>query len=237
MNRIQQSSQYEETYGYDPRGNRVTYETKQIPEAENREYEYDAFNRLIKATMADGQQVIYTYNGDGMLYERTENGEKVRYYYDGPNVIAEGKVSSSGTVGLKARYVRGNGLIARQDSTRKSYYLSNGHGDVIELRDSTGNLAQNSYSYDIWGKPIRAEETIANPFRYSGEYWDNTTGLQYLRARWYNPTDGRFISKDTYEGDITNPLSLNLYTYVHNNPVLCFLRGKLKNMGFSNKSA
>jgi RHS repeat-associated protein len=38
--------------------------------------------------------------------------------------------------------------------------------------------------------------------------------------RWYDPELGRFISKDTYEGDISNPLSLNLYTYVHNNPLI-----------------
>src|SRR5690606_12348169 len=75
------------------------------------------------------------------------------------------------------------------------------------------------YSYEIWGNPITTQEAVFNPFRYSGEYWDTTAGLQYLRARWYDPNVGRFISEDTYEGDITNPLSLNLYTYVHNNPL------------------
>ncbi|MDF2487090.1 MAG: type secretion protein Rhs [Herbinix sp.] len=43
--------------------------------------------------------------------------------------------------------------------------------------------------------------------------------MQYLRARWYVPSVGLFISEDTYEGDITNPLSLNLYMYVKNNPL------------------
>ncbi|WP_337926771.1 RHS repeat-associated core domain-containing protein [Paenibacillus caui] len=45
------------------------------------------------------------------------------------------------------------------------------------------------------------------------------SGLYYLRARYYDPVDARFISEDTYEGQITNPLSLNLYTYVGNNPL------------------
>ncbi|MFD2672954.1 RHS repeat-associated core domain-containing protein [Marinicrinis sediminis] len=56
-----------------------------------------------------------------------------------------------------------------------------------------------------------------NPYRYSSEPWDKTTHLQYLRARWYVTSMGRFISEDSYEGEITNPLSLNLYTYVSNN--------------------
>jgi hypothetical protein len=43
--------------------------------------------------------------------------------------------------------------------------------------------------------------------------------LQYLRARWYDPSVGRFINEDSFEGQIDNPLSLNLYTYVHNNPL------------------
>ncbi|MCD9020577.1 hypothetical protein K7P76_01995 [Cohnella sp. NL03-T5] len=45
------------------------------------------------------------------------------------------------------------------------------------------------------------------------------------------------MSEDSFEGQIDNPLTLNLYTYVQNNPVFCFLRGELKNMGISNKSA
>jgi RHS repeat-associated protein len=56
--------------------------------------------------------------------------------------------------------------------------------------------------------------------RYSGEYWDDTTGLQYLRARWYDPGVGRFMGEDTYQGEVTDPLSLNLYTYVSNNPLI-----------------
>lgn len=71
----------------------------------------------------------------------------------------------------------------------------------------------------MWGNPLTVSEQVANPFRYSGEYWDSTTELQYLRARWYDPSMGRFISEDTYEGQIDNPLSLNLYTYVINNPL------------------
>ncbi|WP_369699103.1 RHS repeat-associated core domain-containing protein [Paenibacillus silviterrae] len=60
-----------------------------------------------------------------------------------------------------------------------------------------------NFSYDIWGSPIApTQDTSSQPFRYSGEYYDTTTGLQYLCSRWYDPQIG------TYEGDITNPLSL-----------------------------
>ncbi len=57
-------------------------------------------------------------------------------------------------------------------------------------------------------------------FRYCGEYFDTETGTIYLRARYYNPNTGRFISRDSVTGDIGDPLSLNLYTYCANNPIL-----------------
>ncbi|WP_339274060.1 RHS repeat-associated core domain-containing protein [Paenibacillus sp. FSL W8-0426] len=98
------------------------------------------------------------------------------------------------------------------------YDVTNGHGDVTEIRDASGNIL-NQYSYDIWGNPEQTNETVPNNLRYAGEYWDETTGLQYLRARWYDPSVGRFITEDTFEGEATNPLSLHLYTYVENNPL------------------
>ncbi|QQZ61577.1 RHS repeat-associated core domain-containing protein [Paenibacillus sonchi] len=55
---------------------------------------------------------------------------------------------------------------------------------------------------------------------YAGECFDPETGLYYLRARYYDPSMGRFLNEDTVEGQIDNPLSLNLYTYVSNNPLI-----------------
>ncbi|MFC0212338.1 RHS repeat-associated core domain-containing protein [Paenibacillus chartarius] len=219
LNRIATSTQFQESYTYDSRGNRQTMHRNQQINPTDASYDYDDRNRLIKVTLSGGKVVSYKYNGDGLLYERTEGGQTTRYYYDGSSVIAEGMVQTDGKAVLKARYLRGNGLVARVDASgNKTYYLHNGHGDIIGLADVNGNTL-NTYSYDIWGNPTSTVEQVQQPFRYSGEYWDSSTGLQYLRARWYDPSIGRFINEDSYEGDITNPLSLNLYTYVENNPL------------------
>ncbi|GKU75962.1 hypothetical protein [Paenibacillus sp. L3-i20] len=191
LSRIATSSEFNESYLYDNRDNRATLSTEQpINNAmfSDKSYTYDSQNRLTKAVV-DGKEVTYRYNGDGLLYERTEAGVTTRYYYDGPNIIAEGTVDSNGNATFKARYVRGHQLAARQDAAGQAYYLHNGHGDVIELRGSSGNNALNTYTYDLWGKPLTATGTIANPFLYSGEMWDSTSKLQYLRARWYDGTD------------------------------------------------
>ncbi|RUT46076.1 hypothetical protein EJP82_13170 [Paenibacillus anaericanus] len=222
MDRITKSNQFNELYTYDSRGNRNTLQTEQVSSAisEDVSYSYDEWNRLRKVIQSDGTSVEYKYNGDNLLVERKEGNITTRYYYDGQVIIAEGTVQRDGSTNVKANYLYGNALVMREDANgQKGYYLTNGHGDVVEMRDSSGNIL-NQYTYDIWGNAITATETVDNLFRYSGEYWDDSVELQYLRARWYDPSVGRFINEDTYEGSFTNPLSLNLYTYVENNPLI-----------------
>ena len=66
----------------------------------------------------------------------------------------------------------------------------------------------------------RIYESDTNAFRYCGEYYDTESDTIYLRARYYDPTIGRFISRDSFAGSNNDPLSLNLYTYCHNNPII-----------------
>ncbi|MFE1631348.1 RHS repeat-associated core domain-containing protein, partial [Brevibacillus reuszeri] len=89
------------------------------------------------------------------------------------------------------------------------------------ISDGTGQEL-NSYAYDTWGNVISKTEGMSNPYQYSGEPYDEKTGFYYLRARYYDPKVGRFISEDTYKGAVDNPLTLNRYSYVHNNPIRYF---------------
>ena len=68
------------------------------------------------------------------------------------------------------------------------------------------------------------EQEGSQPFGYTGEFEDaafsqDDTAYVYLRARHYDPTIGRFLSRDSYPGSTSDPMSLNRYSYVHNNPV------------------
>jgi len=220
MNRISTSTLFDESYTYDNRGNRKNlYSENPALMPEEVSYVYDEWDRLTKVTRG-GSVVEYRYNGDNLLIERKENNITNRYYYDGDHIIAEGIVQPNGSVTKTASYIYGNDLIMREDAGQtKAFYLKNGHGDIVSMRNAAGSVL-NQYEYDIWGNTIEETGTTPNPFRYSGEYWDKTVKLQYLRARWYDPGMGRFINQDTYEGELTNPLSQNLYTYVHNNPLI-----------------
>ncbi|MBW7473870.1 hypothetical protein K0T92_03830 [Paenibacillus oenotherae] len=225
LNRIQKEVTSEGTseYGYDGKGNRVTNATTQpsrLPMGE-RKLTYNAMDMLSNFEQTGiptgTAQASYTYYGDGLRATKTVNGTLTRYVYVNGRVIEE--LDSSGNV--KARNIWGNELLWRQDkaSNKAGYYWYNGHGDVVQIKDASGTEI-NRYAYDIWGNVTEKSEGMSNPFRYTGEIQDDESGYIYLRARYYDPSMGRFINEDTYKGRVNNPLSQNLYTYVHNNPLI-----------------
>ena len=72
----------------------------------------------------------------------------------------------------------------------------------------------------MFGNSINETETIDNPYKYVGYYYDKETDNYYLMSRYYNPEIARFISEDIYRGELNDPLSLNRYVYVNNNPMI-----------------
>jgi RHS repeat-associated protein len=208
------------TYSYDSRGNRTQLTGLDDIKFEDTSYQYNALDQL-ESVKKGNKESTYLYNTEGLRSMKTVDSNKVLYNYDQQGrVISE----SDGSAQTQANYVWGHDRVFvkldKSGGTEKQYYyLYNGHGDVIEIVDSNGTSV-NSYQYDEWGNIKQQVEGTKNPFKYAGEVYDEESGLYYLRARYYDPSMGRFISKDTYEGNITNPLSLNQYTYVGNNPLI-----------------
>ncbi len=99
-----------------------------------------------------------------------------------------------------------------------SYYLYDGQGSVRGLTNSAGTVTD-SYSYDAFGNLLTSQGTTVNPYRYDGQYFDSLTGLYDLRARYYDPTTGRFTSADTADVTLENPTELNRYLYASSNPI------------------
>jgi uncharacterized protein RhaS with RHS repeats len=66
------------------------------------------------------------------------------------------------------------------------YYHADRLGSVRALTDKAGTVVA-TYAYDAYGSTTTSTGSIANPFRYAGEYQDAETGLYYLHARYYDP--------------------------------------------------
>lgn len=180
---------------------------------------YDGLNQLISVQNGE-MNASYTYGYDGLRRTKIVNSEKTTHLYDGTELIVDIGGGSNYTADI---YIRGTGLISKRHfyngmTSDVSYYLQNAHGDIVNLTSETGDKTK-TYRYDAFGVEKNADENDINPFRYSGEYFAKETGTIYLRARYYDPSIGRFITRDTVTGTPNDPLSLNLYTYCRNNPI------------------
>ncbi len=90
--------------------------------------------------------------------------------------------------------------------------------NVRYLTDTTGAVTD-QYTYDAFGNLISSSGTTPNTYRFAGEHLDANLGLYYLRARYYNPSVGRFWNRDSAEITPDDPRELNRYVYVAANPV------------------
>ena len=102
--------------------------------------------------------------------------------------------------------------------TRCTTLLHDGQGSTRALADESGAITD-SYTYDAFGEIYEQSGTTENPYLYTGQQYDDLTGLYSLRARYYNPALGRFLSRDTASVLYDNPLELNRYVYAANNPI------------------
>ena len=183
-------------------------------------FTYDYNDRLVESSIG-GVVTQYRYDGVGNRLARVTGVTTTRYVQDIngglSNVIAE--TDAAGTI--TAYYVHGLGLISKvlPDGTAY-YYHYDSRGSTIALSDAGENITD-AYAYDPFGNVVNLFGVTVNPFRYVGMYGvqDEGNGLAYIRARYYVPELGRFITKDPQTGKDGDTQSLNRYVYAVNNPV------------------
>jgi RHS repeat-associated protein len=174
-------------------------------------YVYDSQNRLVSAT-TPSHTASYTYDHSNRRITKTVDGVITKYVYDGDQVIAEYDANDN----LLRKFIYGPGIdesIAMIATGSTYFYLFDGLGSVTALSDVNGNLVE-SYSYDVFGQST-TNSAVGNPYLFTGRRYDSESHLYYYRSRYYSPGIGRFLETDpTGYFD-----SLNLYTYVNNNPL------------------
>jgi RHS repeat-associated protein len=114
-------------------------------------------------------------------------------------------------------YLYGNGRIS-QHTTQTEYFLGDALGSVRQLADTAGAVTL-TQSYAPYGETISSIGNGATAYQFTGEMRDSYIKLIYLRSRYYAPGTGRFLTKDSWQGDYNRPLSLNQWNYVEGNPV------------------
>ena len=192
------------TYSYDAAGNETSNGTDT--------YSYDGLGQLTGAVTSSGSYT-YEYSGNGLRYEKTGSAGSTRYYWAQGETLTE--TNAAGTVTADNLY--GLNLLARTAGGATGFYLYDGHGDVVDV--ASGSTILDSYRYDPFGNIISQTGSFSNPYLYAGEPYDPETGNYYLESRYYDPATGRFLTPDTLAGNPADPLNLDLYVYVDNNPL------------------
>ncbi|MGE5341611.1 MAG: DUF6531 domain-containing protein [Candidatus Omnitrophota bacterium] len=183
---------------------------------------FDPLDQLISLTDPSGKSDSFVYDGQGNRLSQIVNGKVTRYVLDEnkelPDVLME--MNSSNTP--QRYYIYGLGLIAQTDGAggNPKYYHFDVSGSTTALSDATQAITD-AYAYDSFGNLAGQIGNTPNPFRYVGQYGvqDAPAGLQFMRARYYMPEVGRFISRDKVWGSPEQSQSLNLFVYVENNPI------------------
>ncbi|MCL5058255.1 MAG: right-handed parallel beta-helix repeat-containing protein [Actinobacteria bacterium] len=198
-------------YNYDPNGNLIS-----VGDSVYCQYNYE--DRLTLYAGPSGS-FGYTYDGDGNRTGMSVSGSvygTAEYIYDinaGLPLLLVEKDNS----GNQNSHIYAGRLFSSIGPEGQLFYHQDGLGSISVISDVYGNPL-NSYTYDVFGNVISANESVENIFGFTGEPRD-PSGLIFLRARYYDPATGRFISRDTYPGTLADPLSMNLYAYCGNNPV------------------
>jgi len=212
------------TFGYDANGNRLT---KSIQGSLVESYIYDAANRLIQVEQPSAD-LTYTYDGDGNKVGNAVHHNSTTDNFSFLNDVAtplpvvlqeDGpKQSISYAYGLNiiSEELLSKGL--KNPSRKTFFYHADGLGSTVALSDQLG-LPEAVYGYDAWGNLLEEFGNIPNRFLFTGQELDDFTGFYYLRARWYDPSVGRFLNKDPFAGLVIAPRTTNRFTYASNNPI------------------
>ncbi len=179
------------------------------------QYIYDAADRLTK--VVNGATTIeYAYDGDGRRAQKKVNGVVTTYLWD---TLPDLPVILNETTGTSTtRYEYAGQLLSQIDPDgAQSFFHADGLGSTRALSAVSGDKV-GAYNYEAYGTVRTQSGSRTSQFQFTGQQADAETGLLYLRARYYEPQLGIFISRDSYPPNPRITGTLNRYLYVSNRP-------------------
>ncbi len=195
------------SYTYDANGNTMT-------KTGGWSYSYDYENRMTKAVQSGATVQTNSYDGSGSRVRQVAGSSTFMYSYQGLNNLYEKNVTGSITTVTKHFYTGGL-QVAKMAGTGVYYLHQDALGSTRLVATSTVSIKFSS-NYVSYGQNYQV--TGKETFMYTGKPYDSAIGLYYYGARYYDPSTGRFVTQDSYQGSKDDPMSRNLYIYARDNP-------------------
>ncbi|GAB4190188.1 MAG: hypothetical protein Tsb002_17920 [Wenzhouxiangellaceae bacterium] len=203
-------------YEYDANGNTL----REHAGADEKVYSYNRANRLIAATVTINgvsETKAFEYDNAGIRVSSRDNSNNLTEYLIDRNRDYAQVIIEDAPSGITA-YSYGDDLLSQNRAGAVSYYHYDGLGSTRALSDNSGALTD-SYAYEAFGTLLNQSGATSNDYLYTGEQYDTELSQYYLRARYYNPTIGRFTQMDTWMGRNHDPVTLHKYLYANADPV------------------
>ena len=175
-------------------------------------------NRTSETTEENGQSrnAGYRYDPDGLREEQNSLGRTRRtQWIDGFAALDSDQAGNP--QGKYEAGPNGRSPVALISSLGNEYLHADALGSITQ--STAGGSVLASTDYDAWGNASQSGSS-RNKFGYTGHQPDGETGLIYFKARYYDPTLGRFIGEDPMEGEASLPLSWRSYLYANGNPLI-----------------
>jgi len=150
---------------------------------------WDARNRLIGLS-GPSLTASFAYDGLGRRAQKTIASTTTTFRYDGLDAVRE---SGAGGDTIYLRTLGIDEALARMDAVDTVHYLGDALGSAVALT-TPGGTAATTYTYEPFGRTEATGTPNPNVFRFTGRE-DDSTGLYYYRARYYDPLRSRFVSK------------------------------------------
>ncbi|WP_456446646.1 RHS repeat domain-containing protein, partial [Thiolapillus sp.] len=204
------------SYGYDANGRLIFRQDA----GGDRIYSYTHENELNQVS-TENHLVSYGYDAEGNRIRRSVDGIATRFLIDeqNPTGLSQSLVDYDDSNTALQEYVYFTHLLEKKDISGLRVYHHDGQRNVRLLSDENG-IITDTYEYDAFGDNFIHTGSTENAYRFAGEYFGDAEQLAFHRARYYDPTTGRFISRDPFEGLLRDPQSLHRYLYANNNPLI-----------------
>jgi RHS repeat-associated protein len=207
-------------YVYDDNGSLTEKQEIRSSGTTTTTYAYNLANKLSSVT-GTGGTTRFEYNDQGIRI-RSVATSSTYYLIDANNHTGYAQVLEQMSTlrgATTMSYVLGDDALAQASGSSASYLLYDGHGSTRQLVNSTLGVTS-KYNYDAYGQTLATSSSPAETsLLYCGEQFDPALQMYNLRARYYDPSNGRFNQRDTFEGDSFDPQSLHKYAYAHCDPV------------------